>query len=130
MSSEDFTKKSDRVRKELNTLRKDINYRDEQEQRGEATYTIDAEINGQFRQIVNKLLRRKRHSRILTPWSTTFETIIRTTTLPFRKPTNDIGPMNSCSIRKTPSNAHTMHFSRRKPTKDNFLQPIQKQKKP
>lgn len=68
MSTEDFTKKSDRVRKELNTLRKDINYRDEQEQRGEATYTIDAEINGQFRQIVSQPLCRKRLSKILTPW--------------------------------------------------------------
>jgi hypothetical protein len=28
MSSEDFIKKTDKIRKELNTLRKDINYRD------------------------------------------------------------------------------------------------------
>jgi len=30
MSTEDFSKKSDKLRKELNVLRKDINYRDEQ----------------------------------------------------------------------------------------------------
>lgn len=30
MSSEDYSKKTDKLRKELNTLRKDINYRDEQ----------------------------------------------------------------------------------------------------
>lgn len=52
MSGEEYTKKTDKIRKELNTLRKDINYRDEQEKRGEATYTLDAEINGQFNQIV------------------------------------------------------------------------------
>ena len=52
MSGEDYSKKTDKIRKELNTLRKDINYRDEQEKRGEATYTLDAEINGQFNQIV------------------------------------------------------------------------------
>lgn len=52
MSSEDFTKKTDKIRKELNTLRKDINYRDQQDKRGEATYSLDAEINGQFTQIV------------------------------------------------------------------------------
>ncbi len=51
-SSEDYTKRTDKIRKELNTLRKDINYRDEQEKRGDATYTLDAEINGQFNQIV------------------------------------------------------------------------------
>lgn len=34
MSGEDYTKRTDKVRKELNTLRKDINYRDEQEKRG------------------------------------------------------------------------------------------------
>ena len=51
-SSEDYTKRTDKVRKELNTLRKDINYRDEQQKRGDATYTLDAEINGQFNQIV------------------------------------------------------------------------------
>ena len=53
MSNEDYTKKTDKIRKELNTLRKDINYRDEQDRRGEATYTLDAEINGQFTQIVS-----------------------------------------------------------------------------
>ena len=53
MSTEDFGKKSDKLRKELNILRKDINYRDEQDKRGEATYTLDAEINGQFNQIVS-----------------------------------------------------------------------------
>ena len=52
MSTEDFTKKSEKVRKEMGLLRKDINYRDEQDKRGEATYSIDAEINGQFTQIV------------------------------------------------------------------------------
>lgn len=51
-SSEDYTKRTDKIRKELNTLRKDINYRDEQQKRGDATYTLDAEINGQFNQIV------------------------------------------------------------------------------
>ena len=56
MSSEEYTKKTDKVRKELNTLRKDINYRDEQDKRGEATYSIDAEINGQFNQIVSKVI--------------------------------------------------------------------------
>jgi predicted nucleic acid-binding Zn-ribbon protein len=56
MSSEDFGKKSDRMRKDLNTLRKDINFRDEQDKRGEATYTLDAEINGQFNQLVSTSL--------------------------------------------------------------------------
>ena len=51
-SSEDYTKRTDKIRKELNTLRMDINYRDEQQKRGDATYTLDAEINGQFNQIV------------------------------------------------------------------------------
>lgn len=41
-ASEDFSKRSDKLRKELNILRKDINYRDEQDKRGEATYTLDA----------------------------------------------------------------------------------------
>ena len=50
-ASEDFSKKSDKLRKQLNILRKDINYRDEQSRR-EATYTLDAEINGQFSTIV------------------------------------------------------------------------------
>jgi hypothetical protein len=53
MSTEDFSKRADKLRKELNVLRKDINYRDEQSRRGEATYTLDAEINGQFNQIVS-----------------------------------------------------------------------------
>ena len=42
MSSEDYSKRSEKVRKALNTLRKDINFRDEQEKRGEATYSLDA----------------------------------------------------------------------------------------
>jgi len=42
MSTEDFTKRTEKVRKSLNMLRKDVNYRDEQEKRGEATYTLDA----------------------------------------------------------------------------------------
>ena len=41
-ATEDFSKRSDKLRKELNILRKDINYRDEQDKRGEATYTLDA----------------------------------------------------------------------------------------
>lgn len=80
MSSEDFSKRSDRVRKDLNTLRKDINYRDEQEQRGEATYALDAEINGQFSQIVSHQTLRMRPSRISKPWSTISGTTTRTTT--------------------------------------------------
>ncbi len=64
MSTEDFSKKSDRTRKDLNTLRKDINFRDEQDKRGEATYTLDAEINGQFNQIVKSLIFRLRLSKI------------------------------------------------------------------
>lgn len=64
MSTEDFSKKSDRTRKDLNTLRKDINFRDEQDKRGEATYTLDAEINGQFNQIVKSVIFRLRLSKI------------------------------------------------------------------
>ena len=41
-ATEDFGKRSEKLRKELNILRKDINYRDEQGKRGEATYTLDA----------------------------------------------------------------------------------------
>ena len=41
-ATEDFSKRSDKLRKELNILRKDINYRDEQDKRGDATYTLDA----------------------------------------------------------------------------------------
>lgn len=52
MSSEDFTKKLEDIRKQINILRKDINYRDEQGKRGDATYSLDAEIRGQFIQIV------------------------------------------------------------------------------
>lgn len=42
MSSEEFSKKIDECKKQLSALRKDINYRDEQEKRGEATYSLDA----------------------------------------------------------------------------------------
>lgn len=61
MATEDFSRKSDKLRKEMNILRKDINYRDEQEKRGEAIYTLDAEINGQFTQIVSPAISRWRH---------------------------------------------------------------------
>lgn len=80
MSSEDYSKRSDKVRKALNTLRKDINYRDEQEKRGEATYSIDAEINGQFNQIVGLLGCRMRSWRRCRRWPTTSRTTSRTTT--------------------------------------------------
>lgn len=129
MSSEDFTKKSDRVRKELNTLRKDINYRDEQEQRGEATYTIDAEINGQFRQIVKQPLLRKKHLKILKPLSTTSVITTRITISLCQKPTDDSGPINNSSTKKTPSKDHTMRCSKKRPTKESSLQQIQKQNK-
>lgn len=53
MSTENYKKKIDQIRKALNVLRKDINYRDEQDKRGEPNYTIDAEIQGQFTQVVS-----------------------------------------------------------------------------
>ena len=62
MTSEDYKKKTEVVKKELNLLRKDINYRDEQEKRGEPNYTIDAEIQGQFIQLVPHLLYRTKNS--------------------------------------------------------------------
>jgi hypothetical protein len=37
----------------MNSLKKDILYRDEQVARNEATFALDAEIRGQFTQIVS-----------------------------------------------------------------------------
>ena len=38
MSTGDFTKKTDKIRKDLNVLRKDINHRDDISKRGQAVY--------------------------------------------------------------------------------------------
>ena len=52
MSSEEFAKSIEECKKKLSVLRKDINEREDQEKRGQTTYELDAEIRGQFIQIV------------------------------------------------------------------------------
>jgi hypothetical protein len=52
MSTEDFNKKINEATKVIAALRKDIKYREEETARGETTYSIDAEIRGQFTDLV------------------------------------------------------------------------------
>ncbi len=59
MLSEDYINKTEITRKALVTLKKDIAYRDEAILRNEPTYTLDAEIKGQFIQIVHSSIVRK-----------------------------------------------------------------------
>lgn len=59
MLSEDYSNKTEITRKALVTLKKDIAYRDEAILRNEPTYTLDAEIKGQFIQIVHRSIVRK-----------------------------------------------------------------------
>jgi ABC-type arginine transport system ATPase subunit len=60
MSGEEYTRKVEECRKQLNALKKDIVFRDEQLVRNEPTYALDAEIRGQFVQAVFIMLSRKR----------------------------------------------------------------------
>jgi hypothetical protein len=55
MSGEEYTRKIEECRRQLNTLRKDIAYRNEQVARNELTYALDAEIRGQFPQVDDQL---------------------------------------------------------------------------
>ncbi len=55
MSGEEYTRKIEECRRQLNTLKKDIGYRNEQVARNELTYALDAEIRGQFPQIDDQL---------------------------------------------------------------------------
>ena len=52
MSESEYNRKIEECRRQLNALRKDIQYRSEQVLRNEPTFTIDAEIRGQFAQAV------------------------------------------------------------------------------
>ena len=52
MSTDEFNKKLDESKKLGASLRKDMKYREEQEKRGETTYSVDAEIKGSFMQLV------------------------------------------------------------------------------
>lgn len=52
MSTEDFNKRINEATKNITALRKDISYREDQANRGETTYSIDAEIRGQFTDLV------------------------------------------------------------------------------
>jgi hypothetical protein len=113
MSGEDYTKRTDKVRKELNTLRKDINYRDEQDKRGEATYTLDAEINGQFTQIVRHPPPRTRSWKSSRAWPTISRTASRTTASPTPKPPSDTRSIKHSSMTRIPSSAPTIRSSRR-----------------
>jgi hypothetical protein len=42
ISSDDFNKRQEKLKKQISSLRKDINYREEQANRGETTYSLDA----------------------------------------------------------------------------------------
>jgi hypothetical protein len=100
MSSEDYNRKIETTRKALIVLKKDITYRDEMVLRNEPTYTLDAEINGQFVQIVPSPLSRtksSKHSRLCTRTSRS-------------KPRNS----TSCSVNSTREDRPSMSTSKKR----------------
>ena len=58
MSESEYNRKIEECRRQLNALRKDVQYRGEQVLRNEPTFAIDAEIRGQFTQAVSLSLSR------------------------------------------------------------------------
>lgn len=58
MSESEYNRKIEECRRQLNALKKDIQYRSEQVLRNEPTFAMDAEIRGQFTQAVSFMLSR------------------------------------------------------------------------
>jgi hypothetical protein len=53
MSTNEYSKKIDEGKKLITSLKKDLKYREDQQQRGEPTYSLDSEIRGSFNELVN-----------------------------------------------------------------------------
>lgn len=126
MSTEDFNKRINEATKNITALRKDISYREDQANRGETTYSIDAEIRGQFTDLV--FLYSLRNPLLLTfrKWSKTMRLIQKITISIANKYKSARGSIKSYQLTRVLSNVHTIVFSKRKLHKKSMLWQVNK----
>ena len=114
MSTDEYNRKLDSSKKLINSIRKDLKHREGQEQRGETTYSIDAEIRGSFGELVPCIpLFRLRWWRNCSKFSATFGQTLKNSDFPTKKSRKE----GSNSIKSPLSAAvcrnNTIHISKK-----------------